>query len=969
MRTAIFVVLLSTLPAMVIIAGSVYSRYQSGLAATDVRGERLVRTVALRQEQVTEVMETLVLALGRLPEVRGADAEAAGVLFRNLTAASDEYANIILMDGDGTVLASALPDGGSLNLAEYDFFRDVYKNKGLSVGRTVHSPLTGDPVLYFAAPVTLDGRNEPGAVCVALNLIRYEETLPGLVLPEGASVYLVDRTGRLASAFPKPGPVRPGEALGAGYWPTVRDSVANFGRIVAREGANAPEVGVIFKKLFLKGASEPFFYILYVQSEEAAYAHTREILRRDVAMFAGVFLLSFAAALLLCVVTVRRPWTRLLTAATNVGNGDLEARVPEKGLHGEIGMLSREFNTMAASLEKRDRELAAARDHAELSRTAKGEFLANMSHEIRTSMNAILGMAYLVLKTELTSQQRGYVSKLLAAANALLRVINDILDFSKMEAGKMTIESISFALRRILGTVRSESASRLGERKLGFELVFGQDVPDHLVGDPLRLSQALMVLVDDAVSRSERGVISLGCAVTEQSEERITLQFIVRDAGVGLTPTQLAEMRELFDLDEEEVPATLDKARLRLAIANRLFRLMQGRVEVASVFGEGVVFTATASFGYAVKALCQPEKLFEGKRALVVDGSAVSRQDLVEVLSLFGFTVECVDSIEPALEALLRAQEEGNSFAVVFMDWRPTVTDMVAQVTRLRNAHLTSPPPLVLTTASGRADMPVSLDELEIDALLPKPINESLVFDSLMNILGTHDVSTPPSSPENAGTSSSLEGLTVLLAEDNAVNQQIAGEIMEIEGIRLTFADNGEEALRLLSDNVPGTFDLVLMDLQMPVMNGFVATRAIRENPLFHPLRLPIVAMTAHSDVKEISACLEAGMNDHTGKPIIIDKFLATIRRWLPVCANATASIEAAVPLLRGLRGKTDPVSTGVLDSLLDKLVPVLHEGRVSVIKEALLEGDDQVFGRMMEALAALAEDAGKMLPSGERGL
>lgn len=965
-RTAICVVLLSVLPALAIIVGTGIQRYSDEINAAQARGERFVQTIAVRQNQVSEVMETLAQVLVSLRDVREGDAAAASALFRDLAANSSKYNSIVLLDADGSVIASALPVPSELNFSSHTFFKRALRRNAFSVGQVVDSSFSNEPVLYFALPAIIRGEENPGVISIALNLARYDEILAGLVLPEGAAVYFLDGSGALASAYPKPGPVQTGEILGGEIWRNVQSTVESAGHFVVEGDGDAARLQVAFRKLFLPGMDQPYFHILYVRPESLAYAQARSLQNRDMAFFAVVAFLSSAAALGLCWYTVHRPWRRLLAAAAGVAAGDLSTRVDEKGVGGEIGMLNREFNAMAQSLDRRDAELSAARDYAELSRTAKSEFLANMSHEIRTSMNAILGMAYLVLKTELTARQKGYVTKLLAAANMLLRVINDILDFSKMEAGKLTMERIGFSLRRITSTVRSESAARLGEKQLDFELALDHSVPGLLLGDPLRLSQALMILVDDAVNRSERGKVSLACAVKSQSEEEVELEFSVHDASVGLTPVQLAEIRELFEHAESDPSPTMDKMKLRLAICNKLFRMMGGGIEVSSVFGEGVLFTASARFGYAATELSQPDRLFKGRKALIADGSEVCRQDLVDILTRFGFLAECVPDLGAARNALCRAETENEPFSVVFVDWRPSAPDTPSLVAELKaDPGILSPPPVILTTAVGRAELPVSLEELDIDALLPKPINESLVFDTLMNVLAADRNGQNTLEGEAAGKASGrFAGVRVLLAEDNLVNQQIAAEIMENEGIALIVAADGEEAVSILNGNAPGAFDIVLMDIQMPKMDGFAATRALRAQKAFHPLRLPIIAMTAHSDINEISGCFAAGMNDYTGKPIIVDKFFPTLRRWLPVRADDAEKIIKAVARARDLANRADPASLAQLDETLDALAPVLHEGRADMIRAILREGEPDAVEDALEALSAMA--SGLLFPGEE---
>ena len=959
-RTAVCVALIAILPALVIIAASGVGRYNDAVVSAQVGGERFVNTLALRQTQLMEVAETLTQVLVRLRDVREKNSGPSSALFRDIVFSSPEYDNVFLLDATGRVIASAEPIPGKIDFTKYSFFKRTMRRDSFSVGQVVLSPFSGEPVLIFAMPALLDDKEKNGIIAVSISLSNYDDALAGISLPGDAAVYFLDGSGTVASTYPKE-KAQAGSLLGGEIWRGVQNTSNDAGFFFVKADEKNTSAQVAYRKLRMPGMDMPYFYILYARPEATVFAHAKSLLYRDMRALAVVSLLALLAAAGLGVYALRRPWRRLMVAAESVTDGDLAARVDISGVGGEIGTLGKEFNSMAEALHKRDKELSAARDYAELSKNAKSEFLANMSHEIRTSMNAILGMAYLVLKTELNAQQKGYISKLLSAANALLRVINDILDFSKMEAGKLAMENISFSLRRIASTVRSESAARLGEKKLGFELQIAPDVPDHLVGDPLRLSQALMILVDDAINRSERGVVLFTCSLAEQDPESVTLQFAVRDAGVGLTPIQLAEMRELFERSPDDTPSTMDKLRLRLAIGNRLFRMMGGSIEVSSVFGEGVLFMAYAKFGYAAGDLREPSQVFEGRRALIVDPVELSRQDLMDILPRFGFAVESVSTLEEARETLRQAEKEGSRFSVVLIDWRPSGPDIPSLVMQLKSdPSLLTPPPVVLTTAVGRTDLPTSLEELDIDALLPKPINESLVFDTLMNILGAP--SRGLSEMEHAAVNS-LAGMRILLAEDNSVNQQIAGELMEGEGIVLTVASNGEEAVNTLEQSPEGAFDLVLMDLQMPKMDGFAATRAIRSKEIFNALRLPIIAMTAHSDVSEISACFAAGMNDHTGKPIIVDKLFATLKRWLPVRAESAEMLLTAVNAIREIVDKADPKSLAQLDQVLDSLVPHLYEGRVSLIRNVLREGETPAIEAILEDMKAMAEQF--MFPGG----
>ena len=948
-------VLLSILPAVVIVATTGFAQYLEERKAENTRGERIVHSIELLQEQLVAVMGTFVRTLGRLDNAGSTNFDTVSVLFHNILRSSSKYANIMLLDGAGNVLASALPANGAINFSEYAFFKKVRAQDSFGVGRVVFSPFTKEPVLHFAAPVTL---GKPGMICVALRLGENKGEFDERVLPKSASIYLVDDAGVLASIYSGNAREVIGDKWDNPLWDVIQNASESSGRIVGRLGAGSLEYVAVYKRLYFQNAGAPYGTIIYVQPASGVYSYAKAKLYRDLALFVAV-LLALCLVAGLYHFAVRRPWNVLLDAAESVAHGKLDVRVPEKGVNGEIGMLYREFNAMADFLEKRDKELSAALEHTEYSRKVKGEFLANMSHEIRTSMNAILGMAYLVLKTDMTGKQRGYLSKLLVAANDLLGIINDILDFSKIEANKMSMEAIDFSLYRILGAVRNDLRGEPGSGKTpDLALDTGQGVPDRLVGDPLRFSQALTILVSDAATRSKQGAVSLCCSVAVQSEEQIALQFVVQAPDAVLLPNQLVEMQEIFSGEKENRSISLSKTGLRLAIANRLFRMMRGDITVSCVSGVGVLFTARACF--AVAGGMASDKPFEGKKALVVDAAMGSHQDLPDALTGFGFMVERATDIEAALHILTAAQDTPSPFAVMFVDWYPAMPDLAEQILQLPITLPMAVPPLVLTSVAGRAELPASFDGLEIAAFLPRPIDALAVHGAMTRVIDADGGSRflLPPMPEDQKVS--FEGLRVLLAEDNVINQQIATEILEGEGVNLSIAANGEIAVSILQAT-PGMFDLVLMDIHMPTMDGFAATKKIREDARYNALRLPVIAMTANSDSSEITACLAVGMNGYTGKPIVIEKLLYTLRCWLPPCAVDAAVLAEAVAALRETCGNPDsasPDSHWRQSKALEALAPIIHEGRLEMLRATLREGDADAIAAMLATLESLMNPA-----------
>ncbi len=954
-RTAICVVLLSVLPALFITCATGMDRYRMAQKDAEERGKRFVRIVAERQNQIAETTGTMAAALAQMQEVRSGNAEAASLLFGKLLAAAPSFTNIFLTDITGTVVASALPPKSRLDFSRQSFFRRTLRRDEFRGGPVAVCPMGKGPLLPFGTPVHAGGgEGKPGPLTgvlgVSLSLNHYDTILAGLELPHGAMIYLLDGSGVVAAAYPPSPSANSGSMLGGEAWRIVQNAEAASGHFFTGAEDRSGRL-VAYQKLHLRGLDQPYSYVLYVSPEDTAYEAPRAFLQRELLLLLAAALFALFAAWALTTLAFLRPLHAFLAAATQLAGGNLSARVPEEKTRGEIGTLGREFNAMAEALGKRDRELSAARDLADAGSSAKSEFLANMSHEIRTPMNAVLGMTYLVLKTNLSQQQRGYLTKLLAAANSLLRVINDILDFSKLEAGKMNMEMIGFSLRRIVNTMCGETAARLAEKSLSLHVDVSSEVPDQLRGDPLRFSQALTTLVDEAVGRSERGKIFLSCSVLARENSQVTLQFTIRDASIGLTPMQLAEMKGIFESEDYPAQGGLDGSRLSLAICHRLFRMMDGAITVDSDFGHGATFTAVARFEHVRDASRQRYSMFEGVRALVVDDSEHSGKALAEVLGQFGFEVRRLGLMEQITDTLLTADSQGRPYALLFVDWRISFPDMLNQLTRIKNSpELKRAPAIIVTTAQSRAGIPDSLRALGLDAFLHKPINGSVLFDTLTNIISSRNRTEGGAAAGIAGDGN-MAGTRVLVVEDNAVNRQIAEEILRGEDMVVHSVHDGKEAVALLGADAPLQFDMVLMDLQMPEMDGIAATRAIRETPGLHDFALPVIAMTAHADPQEVAACLAAGMNDHTEKPVTVEHLFATIRRWLPLRPAAANRVRAIVSAMREQLGSDDPAVLLHIEKGVAELLPYVYEGRVTVLRTVLIDGDEAAIRSVLDKL------------------
>ena len=560
--------------------------------------------------------------------------------------------------------------------------------------------------------------------------------------------------------------------------------------------------------------------------------------------------------------------------------------------------------------ERREREqsLVAANVRAEAANVAKSEFLANMSHEIRTPMSAIIGMAYLTLRTELSPKQQDYVGKIHRAALSLLGIINDILDFSKIEAGKLDVEHIPFCLDDVLANVASVTSQKAADKHLEYLFHVPHAIPRMLVGDPLRLGQVLINLVNNAVKFTPAGELELSCMrLDDPAADRFragyaTLRFAVRDTGIGMSEQQQAKLFRAFSQANGSTTREYGGTGLGLSISQQLVGLMGGRIVVESSPGKGSTFHFDLDFplsGEPERVAVAPPEL-DGARLLLVDDSDVAREIMSEALQTLPLRVDLAASGAEAESALLAADAAGDPYRVVLTDWQMPGMNGIELARRIAgNPALRQPPSTVLVTAFGREEVQKEAEAAGIRGFLCKPIGQSALVDTLVALFA------PPRAPNaRCRSEASCDHVArVLLVEDNQVNQEIALELLQAQNIAVDVAATGNEALDMLYEGGPQAYDLVLMDLEMPQLDGHAATVELRKDARFD--KLPIVAMTAHALAEIRERCLREGMQDYITKPVEPEKLYATLARWIgqavPPPLSAGGAVAADGPTLPGL--------------------------------------------------------------------
>lgn len=600
---------------------------------------------------------------------------------------------------------------------------------------------------------------------------------------------------------------------------------------------------------------------------------------------------------------------------------------------------------------------ARAKELAEEATRLKSDFLANMSHEIRTPMNVIMGMAHLALDSGLEGRQRNYVEKIQTAAQGLLGIINDILDFSKIEAGRMHFEQIDFFLEDVLGGLVDQATLKAQEK--GLELLFdiATSVPTGLVGDPLRLGQILNNLLSNALKFTERGEVTLRIRLEQESEGKVWLYFEIQDTGIGMSAEQISRLFRAFTQADSSTSRKYGGTGLGLTICQRLVQLMGGEIGVDSELGVGSSFYFRAPFGLQQeqRQLSISADDLQGMAILVVDDNATAREILTSMLVSLKFQVDSAASAEQAIAKLEQANAAGKPFRLVLMDWMMPGVDGVEALRRIRNDEQISGTPLfIMVTAYSRDELLERLGEMEVQDVLVKPVTPSTLLDSILNAFGREALARPRRrevAQEVEQAQQQLSGAYLLLVEDNLVNQEMTVEILGRAGIRVDVANNGAQALAMV---VQKAYDGVLMDCQMPVMDGFEATQRIRQLPGL--AQLPILAMTANAMAGDRQRCLDAGMNEHIAKPLDVNQLFITLNRWIKghgVQFAPAPQAAVSLPVIDGLE----------LDSALQRLA-----GDGALLRRLLgrfCETERDCIARVRQALAAQAQgDAVRMVHS-----
>ncbi len=907
------------------------------------------------------------------------------------------YASIYCLNQQGIVISSSEVSFIGRSVAKEPWFRDGTLSAGLTVNDLAFDPLSGSLTLRLMVPITARHDDQVVIGYLVANILHEEvrEILRQVRVHDGdqnasGHVLLANRNNAIIAGPSSMVQVQPSAQFptttlaDVGYLPPHAATMASRGAYLTN---NAQMLLGYAKSSGYRTFTGLGWTVFVAQGSTEAFGQIK-MLRRE---FLALFLVTTLLVVLVGVAMARgisTPIQSLTELANRVAAGDLTKTITVDA-NDEVGALASSFNRMTLDLRRSRDELVqtnqalvTARDRALEVSQLKSHFLANMSHEIRTPMNGVLGMTELLLATTLTERQHRLADTVYRSGAALLKIINDILDFSKIEAGKMELDHVEFDLRQVVEEAVDVFTERAQRKGLELFCAIPDGLPTALQGDPGRLRQILINLLGNAVKFTDRGEVGVRLAMEEEAPSHVVIRCTVSDTGIGIAPESQADVFEPFTQADSSSTRKYSGTGLGLSIVKQLITLMQGTISVESTVGVGSQFVFTARLGKQPVAEGRsgraPASLAD-RRVLIVDDNGTNRMILEEQVASWRMKAVSVDSGAAALETLRKAAAKGAPFDLAILDFQmPEMDGLQLGAAIAADPSIAAVKRVMLTSVGQPADGP-TLAKTGITMLLTKPVRQSDLYNGLLEVLTAATVSVPDTDRSVPAPALSAAGPPatiryngkILVAEDNAVNQEVARLMLEQLACAADVVRTGREAVEA---HHRAGYHLIFMDCQMPEMDGFEATRAIRTDESQHPdkPRVAIVALTAHAIAGDRDECVTAGMDDYLAKPFTQEQLAAVLARWLPhetlvapsVNATATespASVPTATPTVPAPPpAATTPAHTSTGgDALIDRKVwqdiaKLQQPGRPDVLVtmfSIFLKDSDELVEKLREAI------------------